>query len=85
MALTAKEEAELTDKLGAALLAAGRLVAKAKAAGDAASAEYQSAVAAEAAISHEIFERLPDRSARAVVGKVDTTLRKERPSKWIIG
>ena len=84
MGLTAKEEAELAEKLGAALLAAGRLVAKARAAGPAAAAEYKEATAAEAAISREVFERLPDRAARAVMGKVDAALRKERPSKWII-
>ena len=85
MGLTAKEEAELADKLGTALLAAGRLVARTKAADPSSVAEYKEAVATESAISHEIFQRLPDRVARAVLGKVEAVLRRERPSKWIIG
>ena len=82
--MTAEIEAELADMLGAALLAAGRLVEKTRAVGPVAIGEYKKAVTAEAAITYEVFKRLPVLAARAVVGMVSETLRKERPLRWKI-
>lgn len=83
MGLTEREAADLAERLGTALLEAGRRVATAKAAGSTELAEYQAAVAAEAEASHELFDRLPDRIAREAIGKVEAVLQTELPPKWL--